>query len=332
MKKAIFETFGKASEVVSIIETDKPGAPGTDQITVALIATPINPSDLLTTEALYGTSQPKLPSGVGKEAIGKIIAAGSAVDQIKEGDTVYFSLGDDTWAEYHNVDAGTVIPVPADIDPLQLCMCVGNPMSASLMLSEFVNLRAGDWFIQNAANSGVGVNAIKLAKLRGLKSINVVRRPAAKKAVLDAGGDHVLLESEVTPAAIRDLIGDATLSLGLDAIGGESTQVLASVLSDHGVVVNYGLLSGENCQVAAQLTVFHDISLRGFWLQPWFQTAQPEKVGSVLGEIFTALASGKLSVPIAGSFPLAEVTQALQQTENYGREGKVILTGPGYSG
>ena len=47
------------------------------------------------------------------------------------------------------------------------------------MLSEFVDLKPGEWVIQNAANSGVGDYLVQLARLRGLKTVNVVRRDSA---------------------------------------------------------------------------------------------------------------------------------------------------------
>jgi NADPH:quinone reductase-like Zn-dependent oxidoreductase len=52
-----------------------------------------------------------------------------------------------------------------------------NPPTAALLLNESIDLRPGDWVAQNAANSGVGRSLIAIARTRGLKTINVVRRP-----------------------------------------------------------------------------------------------------------------------------------------------------------
>jgi len=43
------------------------------------------------------------------------------------------------------------------------------------MLLDFVKLNEGDWVVQNGANSGVGQNVIQLAKIRGYKTVNVIR-------------------------------------------------------------------------------------------------------------------------------------------------------------
>lgn len=50
-----------------------------------------------------------------------------------------------------------------------------NPATAHLLLTEFVNLKAGDVIVQNAANSTVGQAVIQLAKLKGVKTVNVIR-------------------------------------------------------------------------------------------------------------------------------------------------------------
>ena len=52
-----------------------------------------------------------------------------------------------------------------------------NPPTAALLLSEYVDLKPGEWVVQNAANSGVGRWVIAFAKTRGLKTVNIVRRP-----------------------------------------------------------------------------------------------------------------------------------------------------------
>ena len=75
----------------------------------------------------------------------------------------------------------------------QLSMTIVNPMTAFLMLTEFVDLQKGQWIIQSASNSAVGGYIIQLAKQRGIKTINVVRRPGLEKDLLAKGADVVLI-------------------------------------------------------------------------------------------------------------------------------------------
>ena len=54
-----------------------------------------------------------------------------------------------------------------------------NPATAYRMLHDFVDLKPGDFWIQNGANSGAGEAAIQLGREWGLKSINIIRdKPA----------------------------------------------------------------------------------------------------------------------------------------------------------
>ena len=88
-------------------------------------------------------------------------------------------VGSGTWSTHLLLDARRLVPLPSEADPQQLAMMTVNPPTALLMLREFVALQPGDWVIQNAANSAVGAYLIQIAKLRGLRTVNVVRRESA---------------------------------------------------------------------------------------------------------------------------------------------------------
>jgi mitochondrial enoyl-[acyl-carrier protein] reductase / trans-2-enoyl-CoA reductase len=149
----------------------------TGQALVAVLAAPINPSDVLTVTGEYGMLPP-LPAVGGGEGVGRVVALGPDTTGLAVGTTVLLPPGSGTCATHQVALAKHLVPLPAGADPQQLCMLTVNPSTASLMLSEFVTLAPGDWVLQNTANSGVGGYLVQLAKLRGLKTINVVRRCA----------------------------------------------------------------------------------------------------------------------------------------------------------
>jgi NADPH:quinone reductase-like Zn-dependent oxidoreductase len=92
-----------------------------------------------------------------------------------------------TWAEKVVVPHDKVVEVTPEADPLQLAMLSINPATAHVMLNRFVDLMPGDWVGQPGANSAVGLLVIALAHLRGLKTLNVVRRDEAADEVRAAG-------------------------------------------------------------------------------------------------------------------------------------------------
>ena len=99
-----------------------------------------------------------------------------------------------TWADEVVVPAHNVVPISGEADPIQLAMLGINPATAYILLNRFVALNPGDWVGQTAANSAMGQYIVKLAKLAGVKTLNVVRRKEAAEQVLLFGGDRVVLE------------------------------------------------------------------------------------------------------------------------------------------
>ncbi len=192
MLKAEYQHRGKVpQDVIEAVKLELPPL-AAGQALVKVLAAPINPSDVLTLTGEYGMLPP-LPAIGGNEGVGRVEQLGEGVKHLKVGQTVLLPVGCGTWVTHLNAPADKLIPLP-DADPQQLAMMTINPPTASLLLSQFVDLQPGDWVIQNAANSGVGGYLIQLAKLRGFKTINVVRRESAVAGVKAEGGDVVLVD------------------------------------------------------------------------------------------------------------------------------------------
>src|SRR5262249_16638765 len=144
------------------------------QALVAVLAAPINPSDVLMLTGQYG-QLPPLPAVGGSEGVGRVMELGPDTQGPAVGQTVLLPAGSGTWATHVVVPAARLLPLPNEADPRQLAMLTVNPPTASLLLSDFASLQPGDWVIQNSANSGVGSYVVQLAKQRGLKTVNIVR-------------------------------------------------------------------------------------------------------------------------------------------------------------
>ncbi len=294
------------------------------QALVEVLAAPINPSDVLTLTGLYGMLPP-LPAVGGNEGVGKVVALGPDTQGPAIGQTVLLPVGCGTWATHILAEAKTLMPLPNEADPLQLAMMTVNPPTASLMLSEFVNLEPGEWVIQNVANSGVGSYLIQLAKVRGFKTVNIVRRESAVAGVLETGGDVVLVDGPSLAKRVAEATGGAKIRLAIDAVGGASTDNLANCLTEGGVLVNYGAMSGEPCQISPASFVFRDVSLRGFWLSKWFKNATPEQRMKVFGEIAKLIAMGKLKSRIQATYSIDQIKEAVGAAAAGERDGKILL-------
>jgi NADPH:quinone reductase-like Zn-dependent oxidoreductase len=323
MLKAQYQHRGPVpQDVIEAIEFQLP-APAAGQALLKVLASPINPSDVLTLTGEYGMLPP-LPAIGGNEGVGRIEALGEGVSHLQLGQTVLLPVGGGTWTSHMLADASKLIALP-DANPQQLSMLTINPPTAYLMLKEFVDLQPGDWVIQNAANSGVGSYLIQLAKIRGLKTVNVVRREAAVADVQAEGGDVVLVDGPDLHRRVKAATNGAAIKLGIDAVAGTGTEYLANCLTEGGVLVNYGRMSGEPCQITPSVFVFRDITLRGFWLAKWFQKATPAQQMAVFGELIQLIASGKLKTKIAATYDVSQIKQAVAAAAGGERGGKILI-------
>jgi NADPH:quinone reductase-like Zn-dependent oxidoreductase len=203
-------------------------------------------------------------------------------------------------------------------------MLTVNPLTARAMLRE-ARLAPGQWLIKNAANSGVGRSLFALARKAGVRGIAVVRRPGLEDMLKSWGAEAVLVDGPDLPAQVKQLVGAGALPHAIDAIGGAATARLAACVSAGGAVVNYGLLSGENCQVSGVDLVFRGVVVRGFWVASWFKYTPPDEIAAAYGELIQMLATGELTVPVEATYPLSQIREALAHAARPGRGGKVVL-------
>lgn len=310
-------------DVIACVERETP-VPQDGEVLLAMLAAPINPSDVLTLTGQYGMLPP-LPAVGGNEGVGRVVALGEGVTGVAVGQTVLLPVGVGTWASHMVAPSAGLMALPNGADPLQLAMLMVNPPTASLLLSEFVALAAGEWVILNAANSGVGEYVIQLAKRRGLRTVSVVRREEAVAELLALGGDVVLVDGPDLAQRVAAVTNKAKIRLALDAVGGKATDRLAQCVAIGGTVVVYGVLSGEACRIAPGSFVFRDITLKGFWLAFWFRNASPERQREVYGELARLIAVGELSARVHATYPLAQIKDAVTAAAAGGRNGKILL-------
>ncbi len=315
---------GRPENVCRCIETADPGTPEGNDIVVAIRASAINPADLLSMQALY-PGPTEFPARIGIEGAGEVIAIGPDVTDFAVGDKA-MSLGRANWSEQVKADAAQFIRLPPEISWLDAAQLKANPPSAHLMLETYVDLQPGDWVIQNAANSAVGRHLIRLARARGCKTVNIVRRDSLVGELEAIGADIVLVDGEDLAARVRAAIGeDANLPLAIDAIGGSACLRLADCLSRGGTVVNYGFLSGEPCMISPNQTVVRGITLTGFWLVGFFQTASRAEVEALYTKMAGHFISGELHVPVEAEYSLDDIEKAVAHANREARTGKILL-------
>jgi NADPH:quinone reductase-like Zn-dependent oxidoreductase len=324
MRAVQLTAYGNPVEGLKYVDLPEPAAPGPNQVLIGVEFAPLNPSDLLLAQGIYGV-RPALPSVIGNEGVGRVLALGAGVQNVKVGDRVLAPLSSFTWRERMVLSAKDLFALPADADPQQLSMLAINPPTAALLLSEYVNLRPGEWVVQNSANSSVGRWVIAFAKARGFKTVNIVRRPELVAELKALGGDVVVVDSPKVSKEIKAAVGQAELRLALDGVSGPATGVLASTLSPHGTLVVFAAMSEAAMSISPLDVIFKPITMQGFWLGHPESTA---KVGPPIVQAAEMIAAGLVHIPVTATYALSSIKEAVAHAQ---RGGKILLQVAGSS-
>ncbi len=320
---AIYETHGKPADVLQICEVPRPRA-SEGEVVVEMRAAPINPADLNAIEGKYPV-RPALPATPGFEGSGFVTEIGAGVQHLSVGAHVILPHDVGTWREAVAVRAEKLVVVPEGIDPVQSAMLKINPITAWRMLHDFVALKRGDWFIQNAANSAAGRAAIQIAHDLGYKSVNVVRREELIEELRADGGDVVLVDSENLRDEVKSATGGAPIRLALNAVGGENALRVANTLAPEATMVTYGAMSLQPLRIPNGLLIFKNLHFCGFWVNKWYDRATPDQRIETFTPLFDMAQRGLLKTKVEKSYSLGQAKAALAHAAQNKRSGKIIF-------
>lgn len=318
-------------------------APHGTQVTLRLLAAPLNPADMNQIQGVYPSKPPfdstlgtQEPSAVGgNEGAFEVISTGSNVKTLAKGDWVVMKkTGQGTWRTHAQLDESQLIKIEnkEGLTPLQISTVSVNPVTAYRMIKDFCQwdwMRSGEeWLIQNGANSGVGRAAIQLAREWGIKTLNVVRErktpeetEALKQEMLDLGGTAVVTEAELLSGEFRNMVNEFTrkgkepIRLALNCVGGKSATALAKTLAPGSHMVTYGAMSKQPVALPSGLLIFKDLVFDGFWVSRWGDK-NPQLKESTINDVLELTRAGKFK-----DIPVEEITWS------WDTEGPVLAAG-----
>jgi NADPH2:quinone reductase len=327
MKAVVFERFGEPSEVLQVRDVPEP-RPGPGEVRVRMIASPVNPSDLLVVRGRYGVL-PRLPATPGFEGVGVVDKAGPGLlGRLVLGKRVAaINSNGGNWAEYAIIPARQARPVPSDIPDDQVATYFINPATVVALVRHVLAVPRGEWLLQSAAGSTLGRMIIKLAKHDGIRTINVVRRSEAMAELTALGADAVISSSD---GPIADQVRKATQSDGVrfavDPVGGETGTGIFESLAAEAKMVVYGTLSQEPIRIDPRLMIAGQRVVEGFWLGHWMRQRSIPGALLLFREINTLMRAGILATEVGATFPLDQIGEAVRLADSVGRRGKVLLT------
>ncbi len=328
MKAILFDQFGEPGKVLRL--GDKPiPTPGRNEVRVRMLASPINPSDLMTVRGVYGRL-PDLPATPGFEGVGVVDALGPGMMPWLRGLRVgrrvaVLNSGGGNWQEHVVVPFRQAVPVPDDVAEEQVASFFVNPATVLAMVGKVLNVQRGDWLAQSAGGSSLARMVIRLGKSRGFRTINLVRRDSWIPELKKLGADHVLVEGKDNiPERIREITGGGVLH-ALDCVGGETALNLVRSLGKKGKLLLYGTLSDEPIRLEPRLLMGPQASVEGFWLSEWVKDQGIFTMLGLFREILREMRAGVFHTPVAATYPLEQISEAVTHAAQPGRDGKILL-------
>jgi NADPH:quinone reductase-like Zn-dependent oxidoreductase len=292
-----------------------------------MIASPINPSDLLYTRGRYSII-PRTPASPGFEGVGVVDAAGPGLyGKALVGRRVAVLNGEGgNWAEYAVIPAFQAIPVPGPIPDEQVASFFVNPATVLAMVRHELAVPKGGWLLQSAANSELGKMIIRLGKHDGFKTLNVVRRPEAAEELRALGADAVIVTADgPIPEQVRKVTGSDGVRYAVDPVGGDIGTGVFESLGASGTLLAYGSLTGEPIRVDTRLMISGRRVLRGFWLGHFMKSRSKAAALPLFIQVGRLIRQGVLSTTLGPSFGLDQLAEAVQAAETPGRPGKILL-------
>jgi NADPH:quinone reductase-like Zn-dependent oxidoreductase len=304
MARAVrFDKYGDL-DVLQVVEVDRP-IPGPGKVLVRVKAAGINPGEASIRKGVFADRWPStFPSGQGSDLAGVVEESGPGVTNVTRGDEVIgFTNDRSSQAELVLVDASNLVPRPPNVSWEQAgALFVAGTTAYAAVRS--VALNAGDTVVVSGAAGGVGSIAVQLARNAGAKVIGLAGE-ANHKWLIDHG---------VIPIAYGDGVEDRIRA----ASGG---KVDAFVDTFGGGYVELALKLGVPKNRIDTIIDFAAAAKHGVKTEGNHEAASADVLAQLAGQ----LAAGRLEIPIAKVYPLAEVRDAYRDLEQRHTRGKIVL-------
>jgi NADPH:quinone reductase-like Zn-dependent oxidoreductase len=330
MRAVEIRAYDGRSESLALVERPVP-TPGPGEVLIRIAASPINPSDLMFIRGLYGFKKP-LPAVPGFEGSGTVVAAGGGlIAKLLDGRRVAFATAsprvrDGAWAEYAVTSARQTIPLRRATDLEQASMMLVNPLSAWALMEI---ARRGDHraVVQTAAASALGRMVVRLGQRLQITVLNVVRREPQVQTLLAMGAEaaHIFNSSDSDfEMRLADSCRRLSVTLGFDAVAGESTMRLVAAMPMRSRVLVYGALTQEPCRVDPASLIFEGKRVEGFWVSEWLRHRTLLSQFRLTRQVQSLLATD-LKSDVQARMPLGEIAEAVNRYATNMSSGKVLL-------
>jgi synaptic vesicle membrane protein VAT-1 len=341
MRAAVIRRYGPPEVFAMQDLPDPQPKPGEVLIRVKTIG--VNFADILQRIGAYPTA-PKPPFVPGLEVAGVVEKAADGgrsgeADSLRPGDAVAALTNFNAYAEWVTVPAGLAFRLPSGMTFEDAAAIPVNYLTAYHSLFTMGNMLPGDRILIHGAAGGVGVAAVQLAKVRGLKIFGVAG-PAKQETLRKLGVDHAIDYEKDDFVDVVNKYAPDGVEMAMDPIGGKSFAKSYKCLGSTGRLVIYGfstIASGNGkrsllggAKALLETPRFHPLQLMAknvsvIGVNLTGLQARPQLMRSEMAEIFQMYATGKIKPIIGKKFPLQEAAAGHQFIHDRKNIGKVLL-------
>jgi NADPH2:quinone reductase len=313
MAKAVRFYKAGGPEVLTLEDVDV-GMAGPGEVRIRHAAVGCNFADTYFRSGYYPV-QP--PCGLGVEGAGTIEAIGEGVSGFSVGDRVSYNgspLG--AYCTERVMPAAPLFQLPDNVSFEDAAASTMRGLSATYWLKKAdPRLKAGDTILLHAAAGGVGLLAIQIAKMLGLRVIGTVSSEEKAARARAHGCDEIIFyRREDVAARVKELTNGQGVQTVFDSVGKDTYEGSLKSLRRRGMLVGCGTASGPFPPIDAFQTM-----LQGsvYFTRPAFADyyADPMERSELADFWFTNLAAGKIKVEIGQRYRLDDCVQAHEDME-----------------
>ena len=321
--RAVVAPQPDGAEDLAVVERPVP-RPGKGEVLVRVAAAGVNRPDVLQRRGLY-PPPPGAPDILGLEIAGEIVEAGEGAEPFV-GQQVCALVAGGGYAEYCVAPAGTCLPVPESLSPVEAAAMPETLFTVWSNLFERGFAADGDTVLVHGGTSGIGTMAISLGRLFGLTVIVTCGSDSKCRRAEEIGADSAInYKTQDFVEAVKKLTEGKGVQVVLDMVGGDYLPRNIACLADDGRHVSIAFQRGPKSELAIPELMRRRLTLTGSTLRPRaveFKTMVADEIGRT---VWPYVASGRLRPVIDSTFPLSKAGKAHSRMEAGDHVGKIVL-------
>jgi NADPH2:quinone reductase len=319
--KAIITTRPGTADVLEMQDRPTP-QPAADEILIHVKAAGLNRADISQRQGNYPAPSGVVQDILGMEVAGIVEECGEDVTLWKKGDQVCALIAGGGYAEFVAVKEGQCLPVPTNFSCAEAASLPEAVFTVWSNVFERARLKAGETLLIHGGNSGIGITAIQLAKLFGVKVLVTVGSEDKAKLCINLGADGYV---NYKTSDFEQLLKDEGVDVILDMIGGEYFEKNIRVLRPDGRLVYINSVGGNHVPLDIGKLMLKRLTVTGSTLRSRDYAFKKSLTAAVLQNVWPLMDAGKFKAVIYKTFPLEQAADAHRALEEGSHTGKVIL-------